>query len=82
MTVPFSVNSSSGGCPARAVFEGLELGTEATRTGIIDNARKSGYINLKKDVYTILPGGEYLIESLERFAAAGGHWKEKSPGRR
>jgi len=48
----------------RAIFEGLELGTEATRTGIIDNARKSGYIDLKKDVYTILPGGEYLIESL------------------
>ena len=48
----------------KAIFEGLELGTEATRTGIIDNARKSGYIDLKKDVYTILPGGEYLIEQL------------------
>ena len=48
----------------RAIFEGLELGTEATRTGIIDNARKSEYIKLNKDVYTILPGGEYLIESL------------------
>ena len=48
----------------RAIFEGLELGTEATRTGIIDNARKSGYIDLKKDIYTILPGGEFLIESL------------------
>ncbi len=48
----------------RAIFEGLELGTEATRTGIIDNARKSGYIQLKKDVYTILPDGEYLIKQL------------------
>ena len=48
----------------QAIFDGLELGTEATRTGIIDNARKSGYIDLKKDVYTILPGGEFLIESL------------------
>ena len=48
----------------RAMFEGLELGTEATRTGIIDNALKSGYIDLKKDVYTILPDGIYLIESL------------------
>ena len=48
----------------RALFEGVELGTEATRTGIIDNARKSAYIDLKKDVYTILPGGEFLIESL------------------
>ena len=51
----------------RAIFEGLELGTEATRTGIIDNARKSGYIELKKDVYTILPGGEYLIEQLSQM---------------
>ncbi|MBE6584310.1 MAG: DNA topoisomerase III [Ruminococcaceae bacterium] len=48
----------------RAIFDGLELGTEATRTGIIDNARKSGYIDLKKDTYYILPGGEYLIEQL------------------
>ena len=48
----------------RAIFEGLELGTEATRTGIIDNARNSKYIDLTKDTYTILPDGEYLIESL------------------
>lgn len=48
----------------RAVFEGLELGTEATRTQIIDNARSSGYIQLKKDVYTILPDGEYLVDAL------------------
>lgn len=48
----------------KAIFEGLELGTEATRTGIIDNAVKSGYIALNKDVYTILNGGIYLIESL------------------
>ncbi len=48
----------------RAVFEGLELGTEATRTQIIDNARSSGYIQLKKDVYTILPDGEFLVDSL------------------
>ncbi len=51
----------------RAMFEGLELGTEATRTGIIDNARKSEYILLKKDTYTILPAGEHLVESLARM---------------
>jgi len=51
----------------RAIFEGLELGTEATRTGIIDNAKKSGYIELKKDVYKILPDGINLVESLERM---------------
>lgn len=48
----------------RAMFEGLELGTEATRTGIIDNACRSGYIQLKKDVYTLLDGGKHLIETL------------------
>ncbi|MGM9631524.1 MAG: DNA topoisomerase [Eubacteriales bacterium] len=51
----------------KAIFEGLELGTEATRTGIIDNARNSQYINLNKDVYTILPGGIFMIESLMRM---------------
>lgn len=51
----------------KAIFEGLELGTEATRTGIIDNARSSQYIDLKKDVYSILPGGIFMIESLLRM---------------
>ncbi len=51
----------------RAIFEGLELGTEATRTGIINNAINNKYIELKKDVYYILPGGKYLIESLSQM---------------
>lgn len=48
----------------KAIFEGLELGTEATRTGIINNAINSKYIELKKDTYYILQNGIYLIESL------------------
>lgn len=60
-------NDEDDSAEYRAIFEGLELGTEATRTGIIDNARKSNYIHLKKDVYTILPDGEYLIRSLEQM---------------
>ena len=39
----------------KAIFEGLELGTEATRTGIIDNAKKSGYIDLKRTFTPLLP---------------------------
>lgn len=65
----------------RAIFEGLELGTEATRTGIIDNAKKSGYINLKKDVYTVLEGGEYLIESLERLSIGMDKYKTSELGK-
>ena len=65
----------------KAIFEGLELGTEATRTGIIDNAKKSGYINLKKDVYTILPGGEFLIESIARLGIVMDKYKTSELGK-
>ncbi|MBR4720629.1 MAG: topoisomerase C-terminal repeat-containing protein [Clostridia bacterium] len=65
----------------RAVFEGLELGTEATRTGIIDNAIKSGYISLKKDVYSILSGGEFLIESLKRMNISMDKYKTSEFGK-
>lgn len=64
----------------RAIFEGLELGTEATRTGIIDNAKKSGYIALKKDVYTILPGGEFLIEQLSKMNISMDKYKTSELG--
>ena len=65
----------------RAIFEGLELGTEATRTGIIDNAKKSGYIALKRDVYTVLPAGEYLIESLGRLSITMDKYKTSELGK-
>ena len=65
----------------RAIFEGLELGTEATRTGIIDNAIKSGYISLKKDVYGILPGGEFLIEALVRMGISMDKYKTAEFGK-
>jgi len=65
----------------RAIFEGLELGTEATRTGIIDNAKNSGYIALKKDVYTILEGGEHLIEELARLSIGMDKYKTSEVGR-
>ncbi len=64
----------------RAIFEGLELGTEATRTGIIDNARKSEYILLKKDIYTILPKGIFLIESLSRMKISMDKYKTSELG--
>ncbi len=65
----------------RAIFEGLELGTEATRTGIIDNAKRSGYIDLKKDVYYILEGGEYLIRSLEAMSISMDKYKTSEMGK-
>ena len=65
----------------RAMMDGVELGTEATRTGIIDNARNSGYIQLKKDVYTILPNGIFLIESLEGLRIRMDKYKTCEMGR-
>ena len=64
----------------KAIFEGLELGTEATRTGIIENACKSKYIQLKKDVYHILPDGEYLIESLSQLGIIMDKYKTSQLG--
>ncbi|MBR6410401.1 MAG: topoisomerase C-terminal repeat-containing protein [Clostridia bacterium] len=64
----------------RAIFEGLELGTEATRTGIIDNARTSKYINLKGDTYTILDDGKYLIEFLSRLQISMDKYKTSQLG--
>ncbi len=65
----------------KAIFEGLELGTEATRSGIIDNAKRSGYIELKKDVYTILPGGEHFIESLSALSISMDKYKTSELGK-
>jgi len=79
-----SIDDSMGADDAeeyRAMFEGVELGTEATRTGIIDNAKNSGYIQLKKDVYTILPGGIYLIESLGRMNIVMDKFKTSEMGK-
>lgn len=65
----------------RAMLDGVELGTEATRTGIIDNARNSGYIQLKKDVYTILPDGIYMIEALARLGISMDKYKTSEMGK-
>ncbi len=65
----------------KAMFEGLELGTEATRTGIIDNACKSNYILLKKDTYYIQRDGEFLIESLSRMNISMDKFKTSQLGK-
>ena len=51
----------------KAMLNGVELGTEATRPGIITNAIQSKYIALKNDTYYILDDGKYYIETLEKL---------------
>lgn len=65
----------------KAIFEGLELGTEATRTGIIGNAISSGYIQLKNNTYYLLPGGKNLIETLELLAISMDKYKTAEIGK-
>lgn len=51
----------------KSIFEGLELGTEATRTDIINGAILNGFISLKNNNYYIEVRGKYLIETLEQL---------------
>lgn len=64
----------------KAIFKGLELGTEATRTGIIENAKKNGYISLKKDVYALEREGRFLIERLVDMKIAMDKYKTSQLG--
>jgi DNA topoisomerase-3 len=52
---------------AAEVISEVELGTEATRAGLIDGAIKSGYITLQKNKYGITSDGEYYVDSLARL---------------
>ena len=60
-------NTQDDSADYKAIFDGLEIGTEATRAGIIDNACVSNYIQLKNNVYTILPDGEFLMDTLNKL---------------
>ncbi len=51
----------------KAMLEGVEIGTEATRTSIIENAKNNKYISEKDTVFSIEPLGIYLIETLEKL---------------
>lgn len=49
------------------VISEVELGTEATRAGLIDAAIRSGYITLSKNRYGITDAGEYYVDTLARL---------------
>lgn len=68
----------------RNIRKGLEIGTEATRSGIINTLIEKKYIALDKTVYSILPRGRFLVEtclslgidvSKEATARLGAHTK-------
>ena len=51
----------------KLMMEGVEIGTEATRTGIVQNAIKVGYLSLKKQSFSIEEKGIKLIELLDKL---------------
>ena len=51
----------------KAILNGVELGTEASRPPIINNAIQSKYIQFKNDTYYILPDGKFYVETLEKL---------------
>lgn len=59
-----------------SIFKGIEIGTEATRTGIIENAKTASYISEKNGIFYIEPLGEELIHTLDELGI--NIYKEKS----
>lgn len=51
----------------KKLFEGIEIGTEATRTGIIENCKICGYISEKNTILSIEPLGIKLINLLDQL---------------
>ena len=49
------------------ILKGIEIGTEATRTGIIQNAKKYDYITQSKQTFSITQKGIYFIETLDKL---------------
>ncbi len=64
---PFKKETDTEDDEYRAMFLGVEIGTEATRTHIIENAKRYQYISQKKQTYSIEEMGITLVQSLDRL---------------
>ncbi len=62
---PFKTEKTTEEEEYKAILEGVEIGTEATRTGIIEKCVKEGYISQKGQAYSIESLGEDLIKTLD-----------------
>lgn len=51
----------------KKLFEGIEIGTEATRTGIIENCKICGYISEKNTILSVEPLGIKIINLLDQL---------------
>ncbi|MEI6856247.1 DNA topoisomerase [Psychrilyobacter sp.] len=64
---PFRTEKTTEDEEYKAILEGLEIGTEATRTGTISKCIKQDYISRKGQIFSIEPNGEILIDTLKKL---------------
>lgn len=62
---PFKKDNSNEDEEYQAILQGVEIGTEATRTGIVENAKFLQYISQKGSSFSIEEKGMLLIEILD-----------------
>lgn len=63
MQNPFRKDTDTEEEEYKKILSGLEIGTEATRAGILEKAVKKKYIKLKKNTYKLGERGAFLVES-------------------
>ncbi|WP_028856605.1 DNA topoisomerase [Psychrilyobacter atlanticus] len=64
---PFRKDSDTEEDEYKAILKGIEIGTEATRTGIIENAKKYEYISQKGSNFSLEPLGQKVVETLDKL---------------
>lgn len=64
---PFKTEKTTEDEEYKAILEGVEIGTAATRTAIIANAIENEYISLKSSNFSLEPLGGKLIEILDKL---------------
>jgi len=64
---PFKKDSDTEEDEYKAMLKGVEIGTEATRTGIIENAKKYEYISQKGSNFSVEQLGKTVIETLDKL---------------
>ena len=62
---PFKTEKTTEEEEYKAILDGVEIGTEATRTGIIEKCIKETYLSQKGQNFSIEPLGEDLINTLD-----------------
>lgn len=65
LEAPYSKENSTDDEIFESIKKGLEIGTVASRGGIIQNMINSEYIKLDNQTYLIQPLGKYLIEAMK-----------------